>query len=402
MKVNKLQKLLDNHQPGWTLEQRFYLDDDVFDAELETIWKKYWLFAGTLAEIPKAGDYFLYKVHNDSVIVIRGSKGEVFAHYNTCRHRGSVICLEERGRAPKLVCPYHQWVYDKDGSLVNARLMPEDFDRSHFGLHPVRVETAGGFIFISLSENPPDFKKVAADYFPFLAPYDVSNAKVAFRASYELRTNWKLVAENFRECYHCGPAHPEYCSAVIGANMKESADEVLAERKVEWETNGLAVKPVEFENDSFHFAIRYPLRPGVLSYSVDGTPVAIPMGSHKDYNAGVLGLVVLPNFWMDAVSDYMWTMRVTAVSPSKTQIDLAWLVDKKAIEGEHYTIPHLTEFWKITGEQDWELCENNFRGIESSHYVPGPYAPIESDVVKFIDWYLNRLKDGVYEASATS
>ncbi|RYG29360.1 MAG: aromatic ring-hydroxylating dioxygenase subunit alpha, partial [Chitinophagaceae bacterium] len=335
-------------------------------------------------------------------IVIRGNKGEVYAHYNTCRHRGSLICLEEKGRAPKLVCPYHQWVYDKDGSLVNARLMPDDFDKSEHGLHPVKVEVTGGFIFISLSDNPPPFRKVADDYFPFLAPYKIEEAKVAFKKTYELRTNWKLVAENFRECYHCGPAHPEYCSAVIGANMKESATEVLEERKVEWEKSGLATNNVEFENDSFHFAIRYPLRPGVVSYSTDGTKVAIPMGDHKDYNAGVLGLVVLPNFWMDAVSDYMWTMRVTPVSPSKTMIELAWLVDKNAVEGEHYTLDHLTEFWKITGEQDWELCENNFAGIESSHYQPGPYAPIEIDVVKFVDWYLDRLRDGILEASPAS
>jgi phenylpropionate dioxygenase-like ring-hydroxylating dioxygenase large terminal subunit len=400
MKSSKLQKLLNNHQHGWSLEQPFYLDQDIFNAELNTIWKKYWLFAGTIAEIPKPGDYFLYKVQNDSIIIIRGNKGEVFAHYNTCRHRGSLICLEEKGRAVKLVCPYHQWVYDKDGSLVNARLMPDDFDKSDHGLHPVRVEVTGGFIFISLSDNPPDFKKVADDYFPFLSPYKLENAKVAFKTSYELRTNWKLVAENFRECYHCGPAHPEYCNAVIGANMKESATEVLAERKGEWESSGLATHNIEFENDSFHFAIRYPLRPGVKSYSTEGGAVSIPMGDHKDYNAGVLGLVVLPNFWMDAVSDYMWTMRVTPVSPSTTIIELAWLVDKNAVEGEHYHLDRLTEFWKITGEQDWKLCENNFAGIESTHYQPGPYAPVEIDVVKFVDWYLNRLKDGILELSA--
>lgn len=400
MKSSKLQKLLDSHQHGWSLEQPFYLDQDIFNAEIDAIWKKFWLFAGTIAEIPKPGDYFLYKVQNDSIIIIRGNKGEVYAHYNTCRHRGSLICLEEKGRAPKLVCPYHQWVYDKDGSLVNARLMPDDFDKSDHGLHPVKVEVTGGFIFISLSDNPPDFKKVADDYFPFLSPYKLENAKVAFKTTYELRTNWKLVAENFRECYHCGPAHPEYCSAVIGANMKESATEVHAERKGEWESSGLATHNIEFENDSFHFAIRYPLRPGVKSYSTDGGAVSIPMGDHKDYNAGVLGLVVLPNFWMDAVSDYMWTMRVTPVSPSTTVIELAWLVDKNAIEGEHYNLDRLTEFWKITGEQDWALCENNFAGIESSHYLPGPYAPVEIDVVKFVDWYLSRLKDGILELSA--
>ncbi len=386
-----LKDLIKRYRPGWSLEQEFYTDQDLFDQEWELIWKKYWLFAGTLADIPRAGDYFIYTAQNDSIIIIRGSKGEVFAHYNTCRHRGSLICLEERGNSPKLICPYHQWVYDKDGTLLKARLMPDDFDRSEFGLHPVHVQVADGFIFISLAERPPDFSKVLKDYAPFLAPYRIEKAKCAYRKRYVLRTNWKLIAENFRECYHCGPAHPEYCNAVIGANMKESSEEELAVRKVEWKKKGLEVETVDFEKDSYHFAIRYPLRPGVQSYSLDGKAVARPMGDHKDYDAGVLGLVVYPNFWMDAVSDYMWTMRLTAISPSQTAIDLSWLVDREAVEGVDYNLDRLTEFWKITGEQDWELCENNFRGIESSHYKPGPYAPVEQDVVRFVDWYVSNL-----------
>jgi Rieske 2Fe-2S family protein len=394
---NTLENLLDNYRSGYSLEQPFYTDASIFEQEWEHIWKKYWLFAGTTAEIPKPGDFFTYQLGKDSVIIIRGSKGEVYAHHNTCRHRGSLICLEDRGHAAKLVCPYHQWVYDKDGSLLKARLMPEDFDAAAYGLHPVQVRVVSGFIFISLCDNPPDFSKVLRDFEPFLQPYQIDKAKLAFQKRYELRTNWKLVAENFRECYHCGPAHPEYCSAVIGANLRESVDSVLSERRSEWKERGLAVDTVAFENDSFHFAIRYPLRPGIMSYSLDGKAVSIPMGKHFDHNSGVLGMVVYPNFWMDAVSDYIWTMRITAVSPSHTIIDLTWLVDANAKENIDYNVERLIEFWRITGEQDWALCENNFKGVESSHYKPGPYAPVELDVAKYIDWYIERLREGIGE-----
>lgn len=394
MNEASLELLLQRYNQGWGLEQPFYTNPQIFDFEWQAIWKKYWLFAGTTAEIPRAGDYFTYQATNDSIIIIRGDKGEVYAHYNSCRHRGSLICLEEKGNVPKLMCPYHQWVYNKDGSLFRARLMPDDFDKSAHGLHRVHINVVNGLIFISLAEDPPNFAKVSSDYSPFLSPYKIDQAKVAFKKSYTLRTNWKLIAENFRECYHCGVAHPEYCSAVIGANLRETADEVIAERRVEWQNKGLATKTVDFENDSFHFAIRYPLRPGVLSYSLDGKAVAKPMGDHKDFDAGVLGLVVYPNFWMDSVSDYMWTMRVTPASPSSTIIDLTWLVDSHAVEGVDYTIDRLTDFWRITGEQDWELCENNFRGVESSRYQPGPYAPSEIDVVKFVDWYVQRMQEG--------
>jgi Rieske 2Fe-2S family protein len=392
MTNDKLTQLLDRYRSGWSLEQPFYTDPDIFEAEWRNIWGKYWLFAGTTAEIPKPGDYFTYQAHRDSIVLIRGNDGEVFAHYNTCRHRGSLICLSERGHAAKLVCPYHQWVFDKNGALLNARLMPEDFDKTSHGLHPAHVRTAEGLIFISLSKDPPDFTPLERDYAPLLKPFQMHRAKVAFQKKYSLRTNWKLVAENFRECYHCGPAHPEYCRAVIGANLREPVDEVLAERRIAWQKKGLAVETVDFKSDSFHFAVRYPLRPGVESYSLDGKAVCKPMGAHPDHDAGVLGLVVLPNFWMDAVSDYMWTMRLTSVSPSQTDLHLTWLVDGDAIEGVDYQVDRLVDFWKITGEQDWSLCENNFKGVESTRYLPGPYAPVESEVAQFVDWYAGRMR----------
>jgi phenylpropionate dioxygenase-like ring-hydroxylating dioxygenase large terminal subunit len=397
MNTRGIESLIHRQRPGWTLEQPFYTDEKIFELEWQTIWSRYWLFAGTTAEIAKPGDFFTYQAHRDSIIIIRGDKGEVFAHYNSCRHRGSLVCLKERGNSPKLMCPYHQWVYNKDGSLFKSRLMPEDFDRASHGLHPVRVEVVSGLIFISLADNPPDFARVIQDFKPFLDPYKVDKAKVAYRKSYELRTNWKLIAENFRECYHCGIAHPEYCSVVVGANLTESADQVNAERRTAWQQKGLAVDTINFENESFHFAIRYPLRPGFESYTLDGKPAATPMGDHKDFDAGVLGIVLYPGFWMDAVSDYMWFMRVTPVSPSKTVIDLTWLVDETAVEGIDYSVDRLTEFWKITGEQDWSLCENNYKGVESSRYEPGPYAPVEAEVAKFITWYLERLQADVKE-----
>ena len=171
-KKHTLETLLDSYRSGFSLDQQFYTDVGIFEQEWEYIWKKYWLFAGTTAEIPKAGDFFTYQLGKDSVIIIRGNGGEVYAHHNTCRHRGSLICLEASGHAAKLVCPYHQWVYDKDGSLLKARLMPEGFDTSSYGLHPVQVRVANGFIFVSLSDNPPDFSRFSRRLTIAAAPSD--------------------------------------------------------------------------------------------------------------------------------------------------------------------------------------------------------------------------------------
>ena len=369
----------------------------MFAAEWKSIFQKHWLFAGNIAQIPKAGDYFLYNLQQDAIIIIRGSKGEVHAHYNTCTHRGSAICLHEKGNAAKLICPYHQWVFDKDGTLLNARMMPDDFCKGDYHLRSVHVKEVEGLIFISLAGEAPDFTAIQKSIAPYVNPYKINEAKVASIKHYTLRANWKLVAENFRECYHCGGAHPEYCGAVIGANLREDTHELTLSKRKEWNANGLATELVEVTPGTTTYAIRYPLRPGIESYSVDGKKISIPMGNHTNHDAGVVGLVNYPNFWMDAVSDYIWTMRVTPVNASTTDVEFCWLVDKNAEEGKDYSLERLTQFWEVTGDQDGQLCENNFRGIETHGYRPGPYAPVEDQVVNFVDWCVEQLKQDILE-----
>ncbi|MBP6796200.1 MAG: aromatic ring-hydroxylating dioxygenase subunit alpha [Saprospiraceae bacterium] len=395
MNDSTLSNLVDQYVSGYSLPQPFYTDQGVFEKDWELIWSKNWLYAGTAASIPKPGDYFVYEIKNESTIIIRDNDMTIHAHYNTCTHRGSIICSQAKGNTQKLSCPYHNWVFDKDGSLFKARLMPEEFDRSEYHLRPAHIANVDGFIFICLAKTAPEVSTIKNDFGPFLKPFNIHSAKVAHSATYHLRTNWKLIGENFRECYHCGPVHPEYCSAVIGANMFESAEPELAIKRPLWQSKGLETETVDFKENTNHFAVRYPLRPGVKSYSTDGNTISIPMGDHQDHDAGVVGLVVYPNFWMDAVSDYMWTMRLTPIDASHTIIDIEWLVDGKAVEGKDYTLDRLVQFWKITGEQDWILCENNFKGIESSRYKPGIYAPGEVDVKRYDDWYITTLRNSL-------
>jgi glycine betaine catabolism A len=399
METTSLKQLLCNYKSGYSLEQPFYTSNEVFEAEWKAIFQKHWLHAGNTAQIPKAGDYFLYQLQKDAVIIIRDNNGEVHAHYNTCTHRGSAICLHEKGNAAKLICPYHQWVFDKDGTLLNARMMPDDFCKEEHNLHSVHVQVVEGLIFICVADEAPDFSYIQKSLSSYLSPFQINTAKVAAIKNYTLTANWKLVAENFRECYHCGGAHPEYCSAVIGANLRENTDELTLAKQKEWNTKGLETKLIEVTEGTTTYAIRYPLRPGIESYSVDGKRVSVPMGLHKDHDAGVVGLVNYPNFWMDAVSDYVWTMKVTPIDAATTDVEFCWLVHINAVEGKDYDLKHLTDFWEITGEQDGKLCENNFRGIQSNAYKPGPYAPVEDQVVNFVDWCVEQLNKGLKENS---
>jgi glycine betaine catabolism A len=252
-----------------------------------------------------------------------------------------------------------------------------------------------GLIFICLAETAPDFSSIQKSLSPYVKSYSIDKAKVACKKNYITKANWKLIGENFRECYHCGGAHPEYCSAVIGANLRENTNELTVSKQKVWSEKGLATNLVEVTPGTTTYAIRYPLRPGVESYSVDGKKVSIPMGLHKDHDAGVVGLVNYPNFWMDAVSDYVWTMRVTPIDAFTTDVEFCWLVDENAEEGKDYDLQRLTEFWEITGEQDGTLCENNFKGIQSNAYKPGPYAPVEDQVVNFVDWCVGEVRKGM-------
>lgn len=384
-----LENLLKQFRKGWSLEQNFYTNPEVLEHEKKVIWSKYWIFAGFSSEIPQPGDYFTYSIINQSIIVIRGEEGKIFAHHNTCRHRGSLVCTDERGHTASLKCPYHNWVYEKDGKLRSARLMDDDFDKTQFGLHPVSLQVLEGAIFVSLSDNPPDFSHVIHDLKPYLHPFKIDQSKVAYRDRYILDANWKLIVENFRECYHCGPAHAEYCSAVVGANLQEDREAIWDACKKEWNDKGLATELIDRD---FHYAIRYPLRPGTMSYSLNGKKVAPLMGNYVDYDNGVVGLLTYPNFFMDGVNDYIWAMRITPVDSLHTIVDLTWLVHENAEDGKDYDLERLTEFWKITGEQDWILSENNQKGILSEKYTPGPLSESEIDVMKFGEWYINNMK----------
>lgn len=207
----RIAELIARRRPGWSLEQPFYNDPELFGLDMERVFRNTWLFAGHANRIPHPGDYFTHQLGNDPLVFIRGDNGEVHGHFNMCRHRGSRICLEASGHARKLVCPYHQWVYEKDGALSTALSMPADFDRADFGLVPIATRVVEGLIFINFATNPTSFDPMERAIRSHLEPYELDRAQICVTKTYQVRANWKLVEENFRECYHCPVGHPEYC-----------------------------------------------------------------------------------------------------------------------------------------------------------------------------------------------
>lgn len=406
----KLNELIATRREGWSLPGAFYREEEIFRAEVERIWRRQWLFAGHTCQVAAAGDYFVVPVDHDSILVIRGEDENLRAMYNVCRHRGTQLCQDESGHSRKLVCPYHQWVYGSDGSLLHCRGMQEDLERGELGLKRVHLRTLEGLIYICLSDRPPDFERAHAGMAPVAKPQGLCRARIAKSIDYVVEANWKLVWENNRECYHCNASHPQYIKANFDHyNADDTTEEVrtrieaVVERgEKKWREAGLALSHTETgmacfpdpDNDLWYAANRTALVEGYLSESMDGKQVSTLMGDYQDPELGTLRMRTMPNMWIHCSCDHAVSTRLLPLGMDKTRVRVAWLVDEKAEEGADYQLENVMPFWQLTSEQDWAICRAAQRGVVSTGYQPGPYSTHkEYNVDAFVRWYLKSLSE---------
>jgi phenylpropionate dioxygenase-like ring-hydroxylating dioxygenase large terminal subunit len=402
---DRIDKLIGAQRPDWSLDQPFYQDSVIFERECERLYRNQWIMAGHISQIPAQGDYFLFAMAGESIIVMRGPEGAVRAFYNVCRHRGSTILSEDCGHAKSLVCPYHGWSYAQDGSLRKAPRMPADFDPTQFALKICPSTVIEGLIFICLtSGEAPDLGEVGGKLAPFLQLHGTSHAVTAHREIFSVEANWKLVLENYLECYHCKPAHKEYCCIEIKAEkIGDGAQAAVAawdKRFAEWRDlagrmgtwlDDFAMpfaqrqRPAEFQCSA---AYRAPLRTAYLTGSQDGKPVAPLMGDFTEYDGGETALAVGPFTFMLAYNDYVTFFQFVPVDAGHCDMIVSWLVHPEAAEVPEFDLERLTWLWTVTSEQDKAIIEANAKGIGSRAYEPGPVSLLEADVAGFRRWYL--------------
>ncbi|WP_235982168.1 aromatic ring-hydroxylating oxygenase subunit alpha [Novosphingobium aerophilum] len=397
--------LIRTRKSGHALPQPFYTDLDFFNLDMELIWYRDWLFAGHNCELPKTGSYFTLQIGSYPVVVLRDKEGEIRAFHNSCRHRGSRICAQEKGTTPKLVCPYHQWTYNLDGKLAFARQMGADFDPNEHALKPVACETAGGYIFINLAVEPVDFAPFRALMAPYFTPHNLVDAKVAHESTIIEKGNWKLVWENNRECYHCAGSHPELCKTysespnVTGVSGGGEDPDMAAH----WQRCEAAGLPSRFNmHDSGQFrAIRAPLLRDADSYTMTGRS-AVQRNLSDAFRAERIGALMMfhyPSTWNHVLIDHAVTFRVTPIGPNETAVTTKWLVHKDAVEGVDYQRDELTHVWNQTNDQDRRIVEENAFGIRSPAYEPGPYSELqEGGVLQFVNWYTNYIEPRLLDA----
>lgn len=397
-----MRDLIAQTREGYSLPQAFYTSDDVFAADMDAVIGRKWLVAGHVSQIPAKGDYFLFKVGAEQILIVRENAESVRAFYNVCRHRGSTLCSAESGNARVLVCPYHAWSFNLDGSLLSARLMPDDFDKAQNGLHPCHVRVFHGLIFVNLTEGEPDdFAGTFGEFDPILDYHGFAQAKVAHVGRYPTAANWKLVIENFLECYHCVPAHPEFCSMhppeallAVGAGPSSGPSEAVTKYAPvleAWEQKaaelGRPIYTIDDDAGSTHLRtlLQRTIREGYLTETQDGQPASSLMGKRTEWDQGRMHAGFSPFSHIVADSDFAMLFRFTPRGAMQTDVDVLWLVDGEARD---YDLEKMTWGWHTTTMQDKQITEDNQTGILSSRYQPGRYSTQERALITFQQWYL--------------
>lgn len=401
-----LYQLIDAQHSGYSLDRAFYADAAIFERDRERVIRNHWILAAHESQFARQGDFRLFDVAGESIILVRDRDGLVRAHYNVCRHRGSRVVLEPCGNASALACRYHGWTYALDGTLRAATHMPDDFDRARFGLKSCHVRILEGLVFISLAEGAaPDFDVIAGNLRNFLSLHGLASARIAMQRTFPVRANWKLVVENYLECYHCKPAHREYCAVEIKADSigdnSPAARERYAAREREWRGDAGRLDtllaevgtslPLDDKLPQTPIAVAYraPLRATHVTATEDGRPAAPLMGRFRGYDGGETALAADPFTYMLAYNDYAVFFAFVPREADRSDIVCTWFVHGEAREGADYDLERLTWLWTVTTEQDKAIIEANAAGISSPSYQPGPASLLETDVAGFREWYLS-------------
>ena len=406
----RIASLLRSRQPNHTLPAELYTDANVFDADMEVIFHRHWIYVGPICDVPEPGDVSVVDIGRSSIIILRDDADVVRAFFNVCRHRGARLLPAGISTIGRLVCPYHQWTYELSGELAHAMHMGKDFDASCHSLVPVHLRSIGGLLYACLADRPPaDLDDLAEVMEARLAPYGLRDAKVAHQVDLIERGNWKLTIENNRECYHCSATHPELCVAFVDLDFGfdpaslSAEDRALAEahemryagKAREWEALGFETKAVEhLAGHPTNFRTQRLVMGGAGESQTADALAACGrlLGSMTRKDLGDLHLWG-HNAWHHFMGDHAVTTMVMPLSASETLIRTKWLVHKEAVEGADYDVDRLTHVWKATNEQDAHLVAIAHAGIGSRGYRPGTYSRFtEGQLDNFLTWDIQRMQ----------
>lgn len=349
-----------------SLPSASYLTADAWAADKADILCREWMCVAREEDVAEPGSHIVIDVAGENILLVRTKAGELRAHYNVCRHRGARLCdaandakwgLELHGGVIGGVirCPYHGWAYGLDGALLAAPHLAneEAFEKKDFALYPVGVGTWGGFVFVNLTpETAPDFATVLGEAPRRLGNYPLEALRAAKTISYEVAANWKLILENYNECYHCGPVHPELCEVVPEFRRNGGMH-------LDWEAG-------------------IPHREGATTYTMSGTTNRAPFpGLSEEEKIRHKGELLYPNLMFSVSSDHAAAFLLWPEAADRTRVECRFLFHADEMAKPDFDPSDAVDFWDLVNRQDWAVCERVQRGMTARVHAFGYYSPME-------------------------
>ena len=359
------------------LPANWYLDPAHYARELDACWHAKWIAVAREQELAAPGDWRVVSIGSQKLILLKDEKQDLRAFHNTCRHRGSVLCTEESGNFPRkrIVCPYHSWTSDLSGQLVATprRMETPDFNLKNFPLFEVATKAWGGFVFVCLAKRPPAFDAPAR-----YTRYDFDKLRIGKRVVVDVHANWKLLAENFSECFHCPPVHPELCRVVTAYQ----------------EAGAWGLRP----------SARAEYKAGAATLTLDGSSRFEPFPGLNDQEKQTLYVpdMVLPNLFLNIQPDYVNSHLMFPTGPQSVRIVYDWLFEPRHLPLSADDLSHYVALWEITNKQDARNCEWQQQGMQSREFRHGHYVPQEFDCHRFAEWVRLSLREAPASRGAPS
>ncbi len=364
-----------------TLPRQAYVSANFFEAEREKIFAHEWVLVGREESLPATGDYLEVDVLGESLLIVRGDDGALRAFFNVCRHRGCALVLPgqcsaandgvpvtgSKGKAIR--CPYHSWVYGLDGALRSAPHLEAVLEgRKHeLSLHPAGLATWGGFMFVHLDPEGANarghtLETQFGDAIRRLRNYPLAELRTDRRLVYQVAANWKVILENYNECYHCGGVHPELCQIVPAFRKNGGAT-------LDWEDG-------------------VPHREGAVTFTATGQTVRSPFpGLDANEQVRHKGELIYPNMMISLSMDHVAAFTIFPRDAGHSTVICDFLFHPYEIAKPEFDASDAVDFWDLINRQDWAVLEGVQKGMGSRRFGHGYYAPMESasqDIRRYI------------------
>ena len=357
------------------LPRESFVSEAIFREENERVFSNHWLALVRADQLPQSEEgtgalpYRTVRFGDLDVILVRRPDGQVRAFHNVCRHRGTRLLERETGelRNGCITCPYHAWSYDSDGALIGAPNMTdvESFDRSDFPLFELACHVWAGLVFVHQKSQNASFVNDLGPLLERLAAWQVDTLRHVKTLHYDVAANWKLIFQNYSECYHCPTVHPD---------LNQQTPYKTA-------SNDLVQGPV--------LGGPMQLADGFETVSSDGKFVGSPFPGLDDrQRSSVFYYTVFPNMFVSAHPDYVMIHRLRPVDCGHTAVECHFLASPESSEA---TLARAWQMWDQVNRQDWNVCELTQAGARSPAFQPGPYSGLESMLAAFDQHYRSEM-----------